>query len=344
MKPPLDVLRADVRRSVATRDAIDDDERRCIAEFLEHFDRLVAPFDEHADPVHVTGSAIVVGPRGVLLLKHRRLGLWLQPGGHIDEHETPWAAALREAAEETGLDVDFVERPPRLVHVDVHPGGRGHTHLDLRYLVDGGDADPMPPEGESQDIEWLDWDAAIERASDDRLKSALRSLRPRDGYRSGAMAIDRERIDEQRKDEEDLEREHQELFHELRSIIPGAEVLFAFLLTVAFTNRFEQLTDFQRHVYFVTFVLSAVTLVLLLAPTAFHRVRFRQRDKEAMLRVANVEAIAAMLLMSLSISCVVLLITDLMFDTTLAWTLAIVAWLVASIVWWAYPVARRLTH
>jgi 8-oxo-dGTP pyrophosphatase MutT (NUDIX family) len=178
MKPPPDVLRAHVRRSVATRDAIDDDERRCIAEFLEHFDRLAAPFDEHADPVHVTGSAIVVGSRGVLLLKHKRLGLWLQPGGHVDRDETPWAAALREAAEETGLDVDFVEQPPPLVHVDVHPGGRGHTHLDLRYLVDGGDADPTPPEGESQDIEWLDWDAAIERASDDRLKSALRSLRP----------------------------------------------------------------------------------------------------------------------------------------------------------------------
>jgi predicted membrane channel-forming protein YqfA (hemolysin III family) len=156
------------------------------------------------------------------------------------------------------------------------------------------------------------------------------------------MVTDEQRTDQQRKDLEDLDREHEELFHELRSIIPGAEVLFAFLLTVAFSNRFEQLTDFQRHVYFVTFVLSAVTLVLLLAPTAFHRVRFRQRDKEAMMRVANVEAITAMVLMSMSIACVVLLITDLMFDTKLAWTLAIVAWLVASLVWWAYPLARRL--
>ncbi len=184
MKPPSDALRADVRSAVAAKPPIDEAERHCIAAFLEHFDRLPAPFDEHADPIHVTGSAIVTGRRGVLLLKHKRLGLWLQPGGHIDAGETPWDAALREAAEETGLEVMFAEQPPRLVHVDVHPGGRGHTHLDLRYLVDGGDADPRPPAGESQEIEWLTWDAAVERASDDHLKSALRSLAPglrRDG-------------------------------------------------------------------------------------------------------------------------------------------------------------------
>ena len=53
---------------------------------------------------------------------------------------------------------------PELIHVDVHEGGRGHTHLDLRYLIDGGDADPDPPEGESQQIDWFSWDAAIDRA------------------------------------------------------------------------------------------------------------------------------------------------------------------------------------
>ncbi len=87
----------------------------------------------------MTGSAIVVGPRGVVLLRHKRLGLWLQPGGHVDPGETPWQGALREAFEETGLDVRFAgsgdAHVPLLVHVDVHDGGRGHTHLDLRYLV-----------------------------------------------------------------------------------------------------------------------------------------------------------------------------------------------------------------
>lgn len=175
-----DTLRERVRRSVATRTPIDEVEAGMIAEFLARYDALADPFDEHAGPVHVTGSAIVVGPRGVVLLRHRRLGIWLQPGGHIDPDETPWDAARREAHEETGLDVAFAEwdddGAPPLVHVDVHPGGRGHTHLDLRYVLDGGSADPDPPAGESQEIGWFAWPAAIERANDERLQALLRDL------------------------------------------------------------------------------------------------------------------------------------------------------------------------
>ena len=176
--PDSDALRDRVRQSVATKQPIDDAERACIAEFLRHFDALQRPFDEHADPIHVTGSAVVIGRRGVVLMKHKRLGIWLQPGGHIDPGETPWAGARREAYEETGLEVEFAGGSPELVHVDVHPGGRGHTHLDLRYLVEAADVDPQPPEGESQEIAWFDWDAAVERADDERLKSLLRALKP----------------------------------------------------------------------------------------------------------------------------------------------------------------------
>lgn len=171
-----------VRRALTERAPIDDAERSSIARTLAELDRLTDPFDQDDDPVHVTGSAIVVGPRGVVLLQHKRLGLWLQPGGHVDPGETPWEGALREAREETGLDVSFADVGadgiPRLVHVDVHPGGRGHTHLDLRYLVHGGDADPDPPEGESQQIAWFDWRSAIDRASDDRLTALLGHLAP----------------------------------------------------------------------------------------------------------------------------------------------------------------------
>lgn len=168
-------LRAVVRAQVVARAPVDDRERESRSRFLELFDGLADPFSESADPVHVTGSAIVVGPRGVVLHRHRRLGLWLQPGGHIDRGEAPWEAARREAAEETGLDVRLVG--PDLVHLDVHPGPRGHTHLDLRYLVDGGEADPSPPAGESQEIGWFEWSAAIDLA-DPGLRGALMALRP----------------------------------------------------------------------------------------------------------------------------------------------------------------------
>jgi 8-oxo-dGTP pyrophosphatase MutT (NUDIX family) len=176
-------LRVRIRSDVAARPPVDEREAVSISRFLELYDALDSPFDIDADPVHVTASGIVIGPRGVLLHEHKRLGIWIQPGGHIDPGETPWEAALRETREETGLlGASFAgpfcdDLTPVLVHVDVHPGGRGHTHLDLRYLIDGGDADPNPPEGESQAIGWFDWPAAIDR-TDPGLSGALLTLQP----------------------------------------------------------------------------------------------------------------------------------------------------------------------
>lgn len=156
-----------VRDSVAARLPVDGREARSRHRFLVALGRLPRPFDEAADPTHVTGSALLVGPRGVLLHLHKRLGIWLQPGGHVEAGETPWDAAMREAAEETGLGLAWPgsERVPPLAHLDVHDGGRGHTHLDLRYLLAvAGDDEPRPPAGESQDVRWFPWPDAVEAA------------------------------------------------------------------------------------------------------------------------------------------------------------------------------------
>ena len=79
-------LSQQIRDAVAARRPVDARERWSLAEFTERFDRLDRPFLEEADPVHVTVSAIVVSDDGlrVLLHRHKRLGIWLQPGGHID--------------------------------------------------------------------------------------------------------------------------------------------------------------------------------------------------------------------------------------------------------------------
>jgi 8-oxo-dGTP pyrophosphatase MutT (NUDIX family) len=174
-----------IRNSVLARHPIDDRERESLRAFIEHFDRLDDPCNEHADPVHVTGSAIVIGRRGVVLHLHKRLQIWLQPGGHIEPGESPWEAARREAIEETGLHVDYIDAglqtdanadAPALAHVDVHPGPRGHTHLDLRYVLLGADADPSPPPDESQQVRWFDWDEAL-AVADVGLAGALATTR-----------------------------------------------------------------------------------------------------------------------------------------------------------------------
>ena len=132
--------------------------------FLSELDDLAAPCDEHAGPTHVTASGIVVGRRGTVLHRHKRLGIWMQPGGHIDAGEGPHEAALREADEELGLPVAHPVAGPLLIHLDVHEAAHGHTHLDLRYLLLGGDGDPLPPPDESPDARWCSWDEAIAMA------------------------------------------------------------------------------------------------------------------------------------------------------------------------------------
>jgi 8-oxo-dGTP pyrophosphatase MutT (NUDIX family) len=92
----------------------------------------------------------------VVLHRHKRLGLWLQPGGHVDPGESAAEGAARETREETGLDARHPDGGPRLVHVDVHPGPRGHLHLDLRYLLVADGSAPLRPHlGESPDVAWF---------------------------------------------------------------------------------------------------------------------------------------------------------------------------------------------
>ena len=147
---------------------------------------------------------------------------------------------------------------------------------------------------------------------------------------------------EERQEElkERLEREHGELLEELRSLIPGAEVLFGFLLAIRFTGPFGELSDTQRYVYYVTLLSTAAALVFFRAPAAYHRVRFRAGDKEYMVRKGNREAIAGSVAISIAFTGVIYLVTDLVFGTVQAIAaaagfFALIAWL-----WWGIALYR----
>src|SRR5918996_1213051 len=99
---------------------------------------------------------------------------------------------------------------------------------------------------------------------------------------------------------ERLDRELIELLNELRVAIPGVQVLFAFLLTVPFTQRFGDVSEFQKTVYFVTLLCAAAASAFLIAPSAYHRLRFRQRDKHQMVVTSNRLAIVGLAFLALA--------------------------------------------
>jgi hypothetical protein len=137
-----------------------------------------------------------------------------------------------------------------------------------------------------------------------------------------------------------LEREYNELLQELRSLIPGAEVLFGFLLAIGFTSQFRDLRDPELYVYYATLFATAVALVLFLAPAAYHRMRFREGDKDFLLRKGNREAIAGTFASAVAITGVLYLVSELVFGRSEAIVVAIGFFCFIAWRWWAVALYR----
>src|SRR3954465_5805252 len=133
-----------------------------------------------------------------------------------------------------------------------------------------------------------------------------------------------------------------ELLQEVRVVQTGVQVLFAFLLTAPLAARFPRLSDFQQLTYFVTLLSVGAAAILLIAPTAYHRVLFRLGDKEHLVTVANRFTLAGLVCVALSMVGALLLVTDLLFDATavIAGTTALAA-LGCLVFWCLAPLRRR---
>jgi hypothetical protein len=152
------------------------------------------------------------------------------------------------------------------------------------------------------------------------------------------------RPDRDETPKERLDRNMVELVGELRVALPGVQVLFAFLLTVPFNQRFSQVTDFQQTVYLVTLLSTAVATALLLAPSALHRIMFRQDDKKHIVATANRYAIAGFAALLVAVTGAVLLVTDFVYsDTTAAIATAAIGSLLI-VCWYVLPLIRRARY
>ena len=152
----------------------------------------------------------------------------------------------------------------------------------------------------------------------------------------------RDRVpDRDESEDEKADRRYNELLQELRVAQTGVQFLFAFLLTLAFTQRFPQITDFQLTLYVVTLVATAVASALLIGPVPFHRIVFRRGLKPRLVHGADVMARGGLAMLLVAINGAVLLILDVALGGTLPFVIsgAVLIWFV--VIWYVVPLTAR---
>ena len=136
---------------------------------------------------------------------------------------------------------------------------------------------------------------------------------------------------------ERLNRELMELLQELRVVIPGVQILLAFLLTAPFQQRFAQLPGSMRNAFFASIACATLATAFLIAPSAHHRLRWRAGEKERLVRVGNQMAIIGTVFLATAIVLALYVITDVLFTTNLAVMTAVAALVVFAALWYVVP-------
>ena len=148
--------------------------------------------------------------------------------------------------------------------------------------------------------------------------------------------------EEEESQEQRFNRELIELLNELRVALPGVQVLFAFLLIVPFSNGFPKLSTFDREIYFVAFIATAVSTVLLIAPSSYHRLRWRQHDKERMLLISNYLTIGGLSALAVAVTSAVFVITDFVFHRAWASAFTAIVAMLFLVFWYGLPLASAI--
>lgn len=125
--------------------------------------------------------------------------------------------------------------------------------------------------------------------------------------------------------------------------LPGVQVLFAFLLAVPFQQNFTKITPFQERVYFATLLLTAISAVLLISPSAYHRMTFRMQQKDDLIFLANKLAIAGLACLALAMTGAIMLITDVLFGGAATVVTSVATLLMFATFWYALPLRRRVS-
>jgi membrane protein YdbS with pleckstrin-like domain len=149
-------------------------------------------------------------------------------------------------------------------------------------------------------------------------------------------------VSEEESKDERLDRELLELLNELRVALPGVQMLFGFLLALPFSVGFEHVSAADRRAYFVSFLAAAAASIFLIAPSAYHRLMWRQRDKEHLLRISNGMAIAGTACLAIAVSTAVYVVTSALYSSAFAASTAAVVAAATVVAWYALPLVRRL--